>query len=480
VVRQPPGRPRFFLELTGSRAFPPDLDLQVEVRLGPRELWSLAALPHHRTRAMAIGLLLAWGLLTVSLPLAPQGRLLFWNTVIPLLILLLAISGHEFWRRVCPLALLSRWPQRLWPWGLGRSPGNPRRLAPQSWLARHHLSLQGLLLLLGLALRLQLVNHHAPSLALLFVVTMVAALVCGALLPGKAWCQYLCPMGPVEAIITGPRGLLGSRSHRQPPDRLSQSTCRSLLPDGREINACVHCQTPCIDIDSEQTYWQSLAPHDPFTRLTWMYPGLVGAFFMLMASGPALRAFALPVLLAGSMASGLGFALLHRLGLSRHRSRLLAAALAVTVFVSCTDATVGIAGPGGTLLLRVVGLVGVALWLRREWSRRLQHHSRERVLQGLRSMLQKHLPKLVQGDPAGPAPHAALPAVLAWMALQPPDLQREISPPLLRGLINDLRRMPHLDFAVVVTRLLTLHRALGQTPPAQEDLLQRLRGSSGP
>lgn len=480
MVRQPPGRPRLSVELTSSRGFPPDVDFQVDVWLGPREFWSLAALPHHRTRAVAIGLLLAWGLLTVSLPLGSQGRDLFWNTAIPAVILLLVISGHELWRRVCPLALLSRWPQRLWPWGLGRTPGKPRRVAVGSWLARHHLSLQGLLLLLGLALRLQLVNHHAVALALLFVVTMLAAVVCGALLPGKAWCQYLCPMGPVEAIITGPRGLFGSRSHRQPPGRLSHSTCRSLLPDGRELNACVHCQAPCIDIDSEQTYWQSLAPHDPLTRLTWMYPGLVLAFFALMASGPAARPFSLPVLLAGSVASGLGFALLHRLGLSRHRSRLLAAALAVMVFLCCTDATVGVAGPGGTVLLRAVGLGCLALWLRREWLRRLQHHSRERVLQGLRTLLQKHLPKLVQGDPAGPAPHAALPAVLAWMAMQPPSLRREISAPLLRGLLNELRRLPHLDPHVVVTLLLTLHRALGQSPPQPQALLQRLRGSTGP
>lgn len=479
MARQSSGKPRLLFELTGALGFPPRLDLQVDVCLGPREFWSLAALPHRVTRAVAIALLLAWVLLTVSLPLGPQGKILFWNIAVPSILLLLVISGHELWRRVCPLALLSRLPQRLWPWGLGRSPGMPRRVAPRSWLARHHLSLQGLLLLLGLALRLQLVNHHAPSLALLFVVTMLAAVVCGALLPGKAWCQYLCPMGPVEAIITGPRGWLGSRSHRQPPGRLSQSTCRSLLPHGREVNACVHCQAPCIDIDSEQTYWQSLAPHDILTRLSWMYPGLVLAFFVLMASGPATRTFSLPVLLAGSVASGLSFALLHRLGLSRHRSRLLAAALAVTVFLCCTDATVGVAGPGGTVLLRAVGLACLALWLRREWRRRLQHHSRERVLQGLRPLLQRHLPKLVQGDPAGPAPHAALPAVLAWMAMQPPSLRREISAPLLRGLLNDLRRLPHLDPDVVVTLVLTLHRALGQSPPHQQELLQRLRGSTG-
>ena len=255
--------PRLSIDLSWSQRFPPDLDLRVHIGLGPRHLWSLAALPESSVVLLARLLLLSWLLLTLSLPSWPQGTLLFWYSGIPLLILLLVLTGHEFWRRICPLAWLSRWPQRRWPWGIGRDPGHPRRLASASWLARHHLALQGVLLLLGLDLRLQLVNHHGPSLALLFVVTMAAAFVCGAVLPGKAWCHYVCPMGPVEAILTGPRGLLGSRTHRQPPERLSQSTCRDLLADGRETNACVRCQSPCIDIDSEQTYWQSLAPHDP-------------------------------------------------------------------------------------------------------------------------------------------------------------------------------------------------------------------------
>jgi hypothetical protein len=185
------------------------------------------------------------------------------------------------------------------------------------------------------------------------------------------------------------------------------------------------------------------------------------------------------VLLAGAGASGFGFALLHRLGLSRHRTRLLAAALAVTVVFGSTDATAGVAGPGGTVLLRVVGLAAVALWLRREWRRRLQHHSRERVLLGLRLLLQKHLPKLVQGDPAGPSPHAALPAVLAWMTSQPPALRHEIGAPLLRGLVNDLRRMPHLDIPLVVTLLMTLHRSLGRPTPDPREVLDRLRGPTG-
>jgi hypothetical protein len=35
--------------------------------------------------------------------------------------------------------------------------------------------------------------------------------------------------------------------------------CRTVLPDGKEQSACVACQNPCIDIDAERNYWDSLA-----------------------------------------------------------------------------------------------------------------------------------------------------------------------------------------------------------------------------
>ena len=136
------------------------------------------------------------------------------------------------------------------------------------------------------------------------------------------------------------------------------------------------------------------------------------------------------------------------------------------VFLGCSDATLGLAGPAGTGLLRGIGLLALMFWLRREWPRRLHHHSRERVLHGLRPLLLRHQ--------AGPAPHAGLPSVLDWLRLQEPPLQHQIGAPLLRGLLNDLRRQPHLDGHVVVTLLMTLHRALGQPVPDPRELLLRL------
>jgi len=496
------------------RWLPPDVELDIDVRLLRRRLaWSLSRIHERVFRRISAVLVIAWLLLTASLlwPSPGPGPWLFWAAAVPWVLLLLVVFGHELWRRSCPLAFLSRLPQALWPWGLGRSPGHPRRLDRQSWLAQHHLALQAWLLLLGLALRLLLVNSHAPSLALLFVVAIGAALVCGALLPGKAWCQFICPMGPVEAIITGPRGLFGSRAHRLPAGGLSQSTCREPADDGSDRNACVHCQSPCIDIDSEQVYWQSLRPGDGLTRLTWMYPGLVVAFFLVLGhlsndSLEALRAGAwsripdapslllrplppglLPavfegprlltvpaLLLAGSAVSACLLSGLHRAGLSRHRSRLLATASALSVFFWCVDPSLGLAGPGVAWLLRGTGLLCLVLWLRREWRRGLRHHSRERLQHSLGLQLQRHLPPLVQGAPAGPRRHAALPAVLSWMTLQDPSLRRQLQAPLLRGLLNDLRRQPHLDPHTLVRDLISLYRALGLQAPDLNELLGRL------
>jgi len=508
------GHFRVSVTLNWRRWFPPDVELDLDLQLMRRRAWSLARLPERLLRRTSSFLTLAWLLLTVSLllPVGASAPRVFWAMALPLIVLLLVVSGHELWRRICPLALLARLPQHLWPWGLGRSPGQLRRLDRSSWLARHHLGVQALLLLLGLALRLLLVNNHALSLALLFVVTIAAAMVCGALLPGKAWCQYLCPMGPVEAILTGPRGLFGSRPHRGSAGSLSQSTCRTPAgDDGRESNACVHCQSPCIDIDSEQTYWQSLRPGDGLSRLSWMYPGLVLAFFLVLghlgddtlaglrngiwsrpADAPALLLQPLPpgllppqlngprlltvplLLLGGSLASGGVLGLLHRLGLSRHRSRLLATALAVPVFFWCVDPSLGLAGPVGSWLLRGIALASLVLWLRREWRRGLRHHSRERVLHSLGQQLHRHLPPLLSGSPAGPRRHAGLPAVLAWMTLQEPSLRRQLQAPLLRGLLNDLRRQPHLDHHSLVLDLLAVHRALGLRAPDPHELLARL------
>ncbi len=45
------------------------------------------------------------------------------------------------------------------------------------------------------------------------------------------------------------------------------------------------CQTPCLDIDSERSYWQTLRGKRGLTFAWYSYPGLVLAFFLLLQGG---------------------------------------------------------------------------------------------------------------------------------------------------------------------------------------------------
>jgi hypothetical protein len=110
--------------------------------------------------------LLRWLLITgwlaliasLLLPASPvPGNRIFWGTVVPSGLLVIAAISHELWRRLCPLAFASQLAHAL---GLQRSrPGKGNRpelvlIKPDSWLGRHHVQLQWSLLIAGLCLRL--------------------------------------------------------------------------------------------------------------------------------------------------------------------------------------------------------------------------------------------------------------------------------------------------------------------------------------
>jgi hypothetical protein len=64
--------------------------------------------------------------------------------------------------------------------------------------------------------------------------------------------------------------------------RVTQSMCRTITADGREQSACVACQAPCIDIDAERAFWQTLRGKRSLAWAWFSYPGLILAFFLLM------------------------------------------------------------------------------------------------------------------------------------------------------------------------------------------------------
>ena len=216
----------------------------------------------------------------------PLGTTIFWGAVVPAAIFVLLVFGHELWRRICPLSFISQIPRAL-GWQRQTAKRNPKtgeirrqlaRVSPDSWLAKHYSALQFGWLYIGLCGRILFFNADRLVLAAWLLFTIAAAVAVGWLYGGKAWCQYFCPMATVQSIYSSPAGLLGSRAHLS-PTTITQSMCRKTDANGEEQSACVACQQPCIDIDSERMYWARIeTPAFAFER--YGYVGLVVGYFL--------------------------------------------------------------------------------------------------------------------------------------------------------------------------------------------------------
>lgn len=202
----------------------------------------------------------------------PMGARIFWGMVLPLSILTLLILGHEAWRRICPLSFMSQIPRAL---GWQRK----RIVNEKSWLAHNALSLQFGLLFIGLNLRLLLVNSDRLLLGIFLIATIFTAITVGFLYDGKTWCNYFCPMAPVQMIYSEPHGLLSSQAHTAPPKSITQSMCRTVDKNGQEKSACVACRLGCMDIDAEGSYWEGIKQPDR-KLIYYSYAGLVIGFYL--------------------------------------------------------------------------------------------------------------------------------------------------------------------------------------------------------
>ena len=216
----------------------------------------------------------------------PLGTTIFWGAVVPAGIFILLVFGHELWRRICPLSFISQIPRAL---GRQRQTAkrNPKtgeirhqlaRVPSDSWLAKYYPFLQFGWLYAGLCGRILFFNADRLVLAIWLLFTIAAAVTVGWLYGGKAWCQYFCPMAPVQSVYSTPTSLLGS-SAPMSPTTITQSMCRTVDANGEEQSACVACQQPCIDIDAERMYWARLEqPSFAFER--YAYVGLVVGYFL--------------------------------------------------------------------------------------------------------------------------------------------------------------------------------------------------------
>jgi CRP-like cAMP-binding protein len=373
------------------------------------------------------------------------GNTIFWGAIVPLSIFILLIFGHELWRRICPLSFLSQIPRALgWQRQLKRvnpTTGKIRyelpKVKPGSWLGRNYLYLQFGLLYTGLCARILFINSNRLALAAWFIATIAGAIAVGYFYGGKSWCNYFCPMSPVQSIYAEPGGLFASKAHIG-DQQITQSMCRIVTDEGKEQSACVACQTPCIDIDSERAYWDAVI--QPKQKLLYYgYVGLVVGYFCyyyLYAGNwayyfsgawahqknqldtllkPGLYLFSTPILIPKLVAVPLilgGFSVMgyfagrfveHRYQkhLQRTKQRISPEMIQHRMFTLCTFAVFNfffIFGGRPLVLLMPLFLqffyegiiVGLStLWLYRTWQRSPDLYARESLATRLRRQLSK-------------------------------------------------------------------------------------------
>lgn len=212
------------------------------------------------------------------------GAPVFWGIIVPSSIFILLIFGHELWRRICPLSFLSQIPRALgWQRKIKNvsKSGSVRfqipRVEQDSWLGRNYLYVQMGWFFVGLCSRILFINADRLALAIWLLFTIIVAIFVGYYYGGKSWCNYFCPMAPVQKIYAEPNALLASKAHMD-DNKITQSMCRT-VEDDLEKSACVACQSPCIDIDSERSYWDGITKGDR-TVLYYGYFGLVIGYFL--------------------------------------------------------------------------------------------------------------------------------------------------------------------------------------------------------
>ncbi len=205
-------------------------------------------------RAAQAGLVLAY-VAAIAVVLGwEHGRRAFWTCAIASLPLVWVALGFHAWRRVCPLATLTRLGARLAPAG-ARPPRALVRAAPLVQLG---------LMIAALAARHAWLNGDRVALAAFLVALAGAALVVGARWAGRAWCHTLCPVGLVERIYTEP----------DPAPALAGPA------GGSGCLPCTGCVSRCADLDPRRSHLASLG--DTARAVAWTaWPGVVLAFYLV-------------------------------------------------------------------------------------------------------------------------------------------------------------------------------------------------------
>lgn len=459
----------------------------------------------------------------------PIGATLFWGAIVPSGIFILLVFSHELWRRICPLSFLSQIPRALgWQRQFKREnakTGKVRyelaKVPSESWLGRNYQYVQFAYLFIGLCGRILFFNADRLVLGSWLVFTIGAAIAVGYLYGGKSWCQYFCPMAPVQTVFSEPRGLLGSKAHTS-ESRITQSMCRTVEADGSEKSACVACQSPCFDIDSERSYWDGLHRRDEAV-MRYGYLGLMVGYFVyyylyagnwdyyfsgvwnrdpdqlgsLMNPGLYLagQAIAIPKLLAVPLVLGaftlggigLGTMLTQRAktyswrksapigtDLIQHRAFAIVTFIAFNFFFFFAGRPLLLLLPGWVQF----GFDGLVLflstlWLQQSWRRSPDRYTRENLASRLRKQLAKlnlDISQVMDGRSLDDL-HADEVYVLAKVL---PGFTREKRHRVYKGVVRDAMAEGYIDSASSLDVLAQMRQELGLSADEHRSILDEL------
>ncbi|MBD2429243.1 cyclic nucleotide-binding domain-containing protein [Phormidium sp. FACHB-1136] len=458
----------------------------------------------------------------------PIGATLFWGAIVPSGIFILLVFSHELWRRICPLSFLSQIPRAL-GWQRQFKRENPKtgkvryelaKVRPESWLGRNYLYVQFAYLFVGLCGRILFFNADRLVLGGWLVFTIVAAMAVGYFYGGKSWCQYICPMAPVQTVFSEPRGLLGSQAHTS-ESRITQSMCRTVEADGSEKSACVACQSPCFDIDSERTYWDGLRRRDEAV-MRYGYLGLMVGYFVyyylyagnwdyyfsgvwnrdpnqlaalfspgLYLGGQAIaipKLVAVPLVLGAFTLGGIGLGTLianRAKGYSRksvapnpdrvqHRIFVIVAFIAFNFFFFFAGRPLLRLTPGWVQF----GFDGLVLflstlWLQQSWHRSPERYTRENLASRFRNQLAKlglEVAALLDGRSLDDL-HADEVYVLAKVL---PDFTREKRHQAYKGVVREALAEGYINTANSLDVLQQMRQELGISADEHQEILEEL------
>jgi hypothetical protein len=179
------------------------------------------------------------------------GPRIFWTMALPLLIMMIVLIGFNTWRRICPLAYWGTFGVRF------RLKKAKVRRVPE-WMESWFFLISLGFLVVMLVVRLVLINGDGKFLGITLILIGILAAFTNFSYSGRAWCNFICPVGTVERIYTDPNSLR--------------------MAGNSQCTKCTACKRHCPDIDQENAYWKDVSL--PSRRIAfYSFPGIVLGFY---------------------------------------------------------------------------------------------------------------------------------------------------------------------------------------------------------